>query len=67
MTRLSNHRRFYISESILIYAYQTIARGWRTQEPEPLEGKDEVGQRERARRFDRLCYRAPEVLRAQWK
>ena len=47
-----------ISESTLIYAYQTIARGWRTQEPEPLEGKNEIGQRERARRFDRLCYRA---------
>lgn len=47
-----------ISESTLIYAYQTIARGWRTQEPEPLEGPNEIGQRERARRFDRLCYRA---------
>ena len=47
-----------ISESTLIYAYQTIARGWRTQEPEPLEGQNEIGQRERARRFDRLCYRA---------
>jgi Zn-dependent peptidase ImmA (M78 family)/DNA-binding XRE family transcriptional regulator len=47
-----------ISESTLIYAYQTVARGWRTQEPEPLEGQNEIGQRERARRFDRLCYRA---------
>lgn len=47
-----------ISESSLIYAWQTIARGWRTQEPEPLEGPKEIGQRERARRFDRLCYRA---------
>jgi len=47
-----------ISESTLIYAWQTIARGWRTQEPEPLEKPDEIGQRERARRFDRLCYRA---------
>ena len=26
-----------ISESTLIYAFQTIARGWRTQEPEELE------------------------------
>ena len=47
-----------ISESTLIYAFQTIARGWRTREPEPLEGQNEIGQRERARRFERLCYRA---------
>lgn len=47
-----------ISESSLIYAWQTIARGWRTQEPNPLEGPDEMGQREKARRFERLCYRA---------
>ena len=26
-----------ISESTLIYAFQTVARGWRTQEPEELE------------------------------
>jgi hypothetical protein len=26
-----------ISESTLIYAFQTIARGWRTQEPDELE------------------------------
>lgn len=47
-----------ISESTLIYAYQTVARGWRTKEPEPLEGPEESGQRERALRFERLCYRA---------
>lgn len=47
-----------ISESTLIYAYQTVARGWRTQEPEPLEGEGQIGTRERARRFERLCYRA---------
>lgn len=47
-----------ISEATLIYAWQTIARGWRTQEPEPLERPNEIGQRERARRFERLCYRA---------
>lgn len=47
-----------ISESILIYAFQTIARGWRTQEPEELEPANIRGQRERARRFERLCYRA---------
>ena len=47
-----------ISESTLIYAFQSIARGWRTQEPEELEKTGERGQRERARRFERLCYRA---------
>lgn len=47
-----------ISESTLIYAYQTIARGWRTEEPAPLESSTEQGQRERAMRFERLCYRA---------
>jgi Zn-dependent peptidase ImmA (M78 family) len=47
-----------IEDSTLIYAFQTIARGWRTQEPQELEPVDLRGQRERARRFDRLCYRA---------
>lgn len=47
-----------ISESTLVYAFQGIARGWRTQEPEELEPEAERGQRERARRFERLCYRA---------
>ena len=47
-----------ISESTLIYAFQSIARGWRTQEPNELEPSGERGQRERARRFERLCYRA---------
>lgn len=47
-----------ISDSTLIYAFQTIARGWRTQEPAELEPPGERGQRERARRFERLCYRA---------
>ncbi len=46
-----------INEATLIYAFQTIARGWRTQEPEELEPPDIRGQRERAVRFDRLCYR----------
>jgi len=47
-----------ISESTLIYAYQSIARGWRTQEPEEIEPEKERGQRERALRFERMCYRA---------
>jgi Zn-dependent peptidase ImmA (M78 family) len=47
-----------ISESTLIYAFQSVARGWRTEEPEELEGPRERGRRERALRFERLCYRA---------
>ncbi len=47
-----------ISESTLIYAFQTVARGWRTQEPEELEKPAKRGHRERARRFERLSYRA---------
>jgi Zn-dependent peptidase ImmA (M78 family) len=47
-----------ISESTLIYAFQTIARGWRTQEPDELEKPAKRGQRERAQRFERLSYRA---------
>jgi len=47
-----------INETTLIYAFQSIARGWRTEEPEELENKKERGQRERPYRFERLCYRA---------
>lgn len=47
-----------INEPTLIYILQTIARGWRTQEPEELEGEKERGQLEQALRFERLCYRA---------
>ena len=46
-----------INEATLTYAFQTIARGWRTQEPEELEESKIRGLRERALRFDRLCYR----------
>ncbi len=47
-----------ISESTLVYAFQSFARGWRTREPEELEATEHRGQRERALRFERLCYRA---------
>jgi len=47
-----------VDESTLAYAFQTFARGWRSGEPEPLEGSSEVGKYERPRRFERLCYRA---------
>jgi Zn-dependent peptidase ImmA (M78 family) len=47
-----------ISQATLVYAFQSIARGWRTHEPDELEKPGERGERERARRFERLCYRA---------
>jgi Zn-dependent peptidase ImmA (M78 family)/transcriptional regulator with XRE-family HTH domain len=47
-----------ISDSTMIYAFQTVAVKWRTQEPEELENENDRGQRERPRRFERLCYRA---------
>jgi Zn-dependent peptidase ImmA (M78 family) len=46
-----------IDDGTLVYAFQTMARWWRTREPEELEPPRERGNRERARRFDRLCYR----------
>jgi hypothetical protein len=45
-------------ESTLIYAFQTVARGWRTQEPDELEEPTKRGRQERAQRFERLSYRA---------
>ena len=47
-----------IHDTALTYAFQGMARTWRTDEPEPLEQSQERGQRERPRRFKRLCYRA---------
>ena len=47
-----------IAESTLIYAFQSFARGWRSNEPEELESPKVRGRHERARRFERLCYRA---------
>ena len=45
-----------IDNSTLSYAFQTFARGWRTNEPEPLEPQGEGGKHESPRRFERLCY-----------
>ena len=45
-----------ISGAFLTYAFQSIARTWRTQEPVELEPLNERGRRERAQRFERLCY-----------
>lgn len=47
-----------ITQAILIYAFQSIARNWRTQEPDELEPESERGRQEQPQRFERLCYRA---------
>jgi Zn-dependent peptidase ImmA (M78 family) len=47
-----------INEATLVYAFQSVARGWRTEEPEPLESTADRGHWERPRRFERLSYRA---------
>ena len=52
------HRLDVITKSTLTYAFRTIARGWRTREPQEIEALSERGQRERPVRFERLCYRA---------
>jgi len=43
-----------ISQATMVRAFQTVARGWRKEEPEPLEDN----KAERPKRFERLCYRA---------
>jgi Zn-dependent peptidase ImmA (M78 family)/DNA-binding XRE family transcriptional regulator len=47
-----------ISDSVLTYMFQSVARTWRTREPEELEPQDRRGEYEQPRRFERLCYRA---------
>lgn len=64
-----------INDATLTYAFQSIARTWRSQEPDELEQADARGSMERAQRFERLCYwalaeglislsKASELLRA---
>lgn len=47
-----------ISSSVLTYMFQSVARTWRTNEPEELEPTEKRGEYEQPRRFERLCYRA---------
>lgn len=47
-----------INEATLTYAFQSVARSWRTAEPEELEPMEQRGTWEQPRRFPRLCYRA---------
>ena len=43
---------------MLTQAFQTFARGWRREEPEPVEDERCRGELEAARRFERLLHRA---------
>lgn len=45
-----------IDRSTMAYAFQTFARGWRKNEPNPLEDPGQEGKYELPRRFERLCY-----------
>jgi hypothetical protein len=47
-----------ITPPMLTHAFQTFARGWRREEPEPLEDERSRGELEAARRFERLLHRA---------
>ena len=47
-----------IDKQTLTYAFQTFAKRWRVEEPEPIESVELRGQIEKPRRFQRLCYRA---------
>lgn len=47
-----------INHSSLQYAFRTFARGWRSQEPDPLEQTSTAALFEKPRRFERLVYRA---------
>jgi Zn-dependent peptidase ImmA (M78 family)/DNA-binding XRE family transcriptional regulator len=44
-----------LNESAVIYAFQTFARSWRREEPEPIEDLRSE-KLEQPRRYDRLCY-----------
>lgn len=45
-----------LSDSSVAYAFQTFAKSWRKNEPEPLEIDKNCGKFEEPKRFKRLCY-----------
>ena len=47
-----------ISEGYLTYLFQTMARYWRSTEPDPLLAQGEMAQAEEPERFEKLVYRA---------
>jgi hypothetical protein len=57
-------RHSYVSQmgdgdqAALRYAFQSYARAWRKEEPQPLEQPGETEKRDEPKRFERLVYRA---------
>ena len=47
-----------IDDGVVTYAFQTYARAWRTEEPNPLAQDGDTGRQEVPERFERLVYRA---------
>lgn len=47
-----------ISNETMAYIFQTVGRGWRSAEPDPIEPVKSPGTVEAPKRFQRLCYRA---------
>jgi Zn-dependent peptidase ImmA (M78 family)/DNA-binding XRE family transcriptional regulator len=47
-----------IDHGAIEYAFRSFASGWRSEEPEPLEGPSNRAKFEAPRRFERLVYRA---------
>lgn len=44
--------------NVVTYMFQGQARGWKTQEPEPIDAMGEMARSERPERFQQLVYRA---------
>ncbi len=47
-----------IDRAAIEYAFRSLASGWRSEEPEPLESGNSSARFEAPRRFERLVYRA---------
>lgn len=47
-----------ITNDKLTTVFRTVGRKWRSSEPRPIEVGDNLGQYEKPKRFERLCYRA---------
>lgn len=47
-----------LPEAVIVYAFRTYAKNWRTVEPEPIENDIGIGAFERPKRFEGLVYRA---------
>lgn len=47
-----------LSEAVIVYAFRTYAKDWRTSEPEPIKDDIGIGAFEHPKRFEGLVYRA---------